>query len=156
MSDGSATLPKSPARNVKQPRGVRNNNPGNIDRARAPWQGEDRSPEARAREHRFAVFVTPEAGFRALARILRTYRTKHGLVTVRGIIGRWAPPHENNTAAYVAQVAKAAGVGADEVVDVRKMAAAFPIAKAIARHENGGDYWPDEVIRAGLEQGGVV
>ena len=31
----------------RKPRGVRNNNPGNIDRTSTVWQGEDRSMQAR-------------------------------------------------------------------------------------------------------------
>ena len=65
----------------KIPRGVRNNNPGNIDRTAVVWQGEDRSPEALKREARFCVFVTPQAGFRAVAKTLLTYQRKHGLRT---------------------------------------------------------------------------
>src|SRR3546814_2962731 len=62
-----------------------------------PWIGEDRSPEAREREHRFCVFKTPEHGFRALVRVLLTYQRKYRLRTVAGMIDRWAPPVENNT-----------------------------------------------------------
>lgn len=140
---------------TRLPRAVRNNNPGNIDRTATAWQGEDRSAEARRREPRFAVFHAPEWGFRAIARTLRTYRERHGLVTVRGIINRWAPPNENDTGAYVAVVARAVGVKPDDVVDVTKIAHAFPLVKAIARHEAGGDYWPDDVIRRGLDLAGV-
>ncbi len=138
------------------PRGVRNNNPGNIDRSNVAWQGEDRSATARAREPRFAVFTTPEAGFRALARTLLTYRSKHGLKTVRGIINRWAPPVENNTSAYVNQVAAAVGVAPDAVIDVRKRPVMLALVRAIAKHENGGSYWPDSVIDGGLEIVGIT
>lgn len=137
------------------PRGVRNNNPGNIDRSSVPWQGEDRSQAARQREQRFCVFDSAEYGFRALAKTLQTYQTKHRLRTVKGIINRWAPPHENITSAYVREVAKALGVDADAAVDVKDFATMFCLAKAIARHENGGNYWSDETIAAGLNLAGV-
>lgn len=137
------------------PRGVRNNNPGNIDRTGVAWQGEDRSAQARARETRFCVFVSPEYGFRALARTLLTYRNKHGLKTVRAVINRWAPPVENNTSAYVTQVATALGVAPDAVIDVRRPAVMVSLVKAIARHENGGNYWSDSVIAAGVGMAGV-
>lgn len=138
------------------PRGVRNKNPGNIDRTAKPWQGEDRSAEARAREHRFAVFTSPENGFRALARTLLTYRSKYGLRTVRGIINRWAPPIENHTSAYVHEVARALQVEPDEQIDVRDVAVMFELAKAIARHENGGHFWTDETIRKGVQLAGLT
>lgn len=137
------------------PRGVRNNNPGNIDRTKTPWQGEDRSEAARQREHRFCVFLTPEAGFRALAKTLLTYRTKHGLRTVQDIINRWAPPNENVTSAYVREVAKALDVEPTEVIDVRNFRTMYLLAKAIARHENGGHFWSDRIIHDGVIQAGI-
>lgn len=86
----------------QEPRGVRNNNPGNIDRTNTIWLGEDRSAAALASEKRFCVFETPQASFRALAKTLLTYQRKHGLRTVRDMISRWAPSVENNTEAYIA------------------------------------------------------
>jgi hypothetical protein len=85
-----------------QPRGIRNNNPGNIDRNTTKWQG---MADDQSSDPRFVVFKTPQAGIRALAKILLTYQNHDGLKTVRGIIGRWAPAVENNTSAYVAAVA---------------------------------------------------
>ncbi len=137
------------------PRGVRNNNPGNIDRSSVAWQGEDRSEKARKQEARFCVFTSAEFGFRALAKVLQTYQNKHGLRTVKAIINRWAPPVENITSAYVREVAKALNVDPDARIDVTNFDSAFGIAKAIARHENGGHYWSDEVIVKGLELAGV-
>ena len=136
----------------KIPRGVRNNNPGNIDRTAVVWQGEDRSPDARRREPRFCVFVTPQAGFRALAKALLTYQRKHELRTVKEIINRWAPPVENDTSAYVAQVAREVGVDATEIVKLDRQVTLQRLVTAIARHENGGLFWPDVVIEAGVRE----
>lgn len=141
---------------MANPRGLRNNNPGNIDRTEVAWQGEDRSQRAREREHRFCVFNSPQAGFRALAKTILTYRGKYQLRTVRGIINRWAPPVENDTSAYVMQVSAALGVKPDDVINVRERSVMFGIAKAIAKHENGGDYWDDQVIHEGLTLAGIA
>lgn len=137
------------------PRGVRNNNPGNIDRSSTVWQGEDRSAAARQREPRFCVFTSAEFGFRALAKVLLTYQKDHGLRTVRAVINRWAPPVENDTNAYVREVAKAVGVEPDTRIDVMQFRTTFALAKAIARHENGGNFWPDATIAKGVEMAGV-
>lgn len=137
---------------INTPRGVRNNNPGNIDRTATVWQGEDRSAAALVREKRFCVFTTPEAGFRALAKTLLTYQSKHGLMTVKAMIGRWAPPVENNTGAYVNEVAKAVGVGPSEIVRLNNPVALERMATAIARHENGGLFWSRDVIAAGVAE----
>ncbi len=137
-------------------RGYRNNNPGNIDRTGVPWQGEDRSAAARQREKRFCVFAAPEFGFRAMARTLLTYQRKHGLRTVRQIIHRWAPPVENDTGAYAHAVARAIGVGLDQDIVLAQRRVMLPLVRAIARHENGGDLWPDEVIVRGLNLAGIL
>lgn len=134
------------------PRGVRNNNPGNIDRTSVVWQGEDRSAAALAQERRFCVFTTPEAGFRALAKTLLTYQRKHGLRTVKEIIDRWAPPVENNTASYVRAVADEVGVGGSEIIRLDRQVTLFRLARAITRHENGGVYWSDAVIESGVNE----
>lgn len=116
------------------PRGIRSHNPGNIERDGTPWQGLalDQSGDSR-----FCVFSDAVSGIRALARILITYQDKHGLGTVRQMIQRWAPPAENDTEAYVQQVARAVGVSPDSRIDVHAYTHMEPLVQAIIRHENG-------------------
>lgn len=80
-------------------RGARNHNPLNI-RKGFNWQGED--------PHRtdtdFEVFANDLYGYRAAFIIIRTYIKKHRCNTPARIITRWAPPSENDTAAYIACV----------------------------------------------------
>lgn len=115
-----------------EPRGIRNNNPGNIRAvAGVNWQGQTGVDDAG-----FCTFDTAHNGLRALAKVLLNYETKHGLRTVRQIIERYAPPTENNTPAYEEAVAKAAGVGLDDVLD--DDAGVFDAMVAgIVQHENG-------------------
>lgn len=83
--------------NQSQPRGIRNNNPGNIRGSEQfKWNG-----EIGRDDKDFVIFDTPENGLRALARTLQTYRNSHGLNTIEGIINRWAPDSENNTESYI-------------------------------------------------------
>lgn len=142
------------------PRGIRNANPGNI-RHGDQWQGMAKKSEQK--DSAFVTFTSPTWGIRALARTLISYKDKHGLNTVRGIIGRWAPPVENDTGAYVNQVAKAMGVGADRQIDVYQYEVMRPLVEAIIRHENGAgplktdNTWYDvPTIDKGLEMAGVV
>lgn len=137
----------------KSTRGVRNNNPGNIERNSTKWQGmaDDQSGDVR-----FIVFKTPEWGIRALARVLLTYQNAHSLKTLRKIINRWAPPVENDTAAYVAAVARSVGVSADEVIDVDQMEVMLPLVKAVIAHENAGYAYPDVVVLEGIRRAGVA
>ena len=114
-----------------EPRGIRNNNPGNIRASDDDWQGKVGVDDAG-----FVIFDTPENGARALSKTLDTYSTKHGLNTVRGIIGRWAPESENDTAAYVDRVSKQIGVGPDDTLDLSGDTKQKLMAQIIA-HENG-------------------
>jgi hypothetical protein len=77
-------------------RGVRNNNPGNIMRGAVQWEG-----EVAGNDPRYSAFETPEAGIRAMSKNLVAYQDQHGLDTVAGIVSRWAPATENDTASYV-------------------------------------------------------
>lgn len=113
------------------PRGIRNNNPGNVRKSATAWRGQS----AHQTDANFVQFDTPEFGIRALSRVVDTYATKYGLNTVRGIIERYAPPVENDTGAYVRAVADAVGVAPDDLIDVRANKAA--IVQGIIAHENG-------------------
>jgi len=136
----------------KSPRGIRNNNPGNIEIGEK-WQGIAKGDEVQSfqvKEDRFIVFSSPEFGVRAVAKILQTYRVKHGLSTVRGIINRWAPPFENDTEAYISSVAKTIGVSPDAKIDTSSPHVLNPLIGAIIRHENGEQPYSEETITAGI------
>lgn len=132
-------------------RGIRNNNPGNIEHNGTPWQGLS-DP---ASDGRFCKFIDPKWGIRAIARILITYQDKHQIKTVRGIIERWAPPHENNTTAYVDHVASKCGVGVDDHVSVHDFRYAKPLVEAIILHENGSQPYSMMEINEGLRLAGI-
>lgn len=136
-----AAQPGNPA----EPRGVRNNNPGNIMKGDKGWQG-----EVQGNDTRYATFATPEAGIRAMGKTLLTYQDKHGLNTVEDIVSRWAPATENNTAAYVATVAKAAGVKPDAPLNLRDPAVLTAVTRAMIQVENGKQPYSDAQIATGL------
>jgi hypothetical protein len=132
-------------------RGIRNNNPGNIVRGQQ-WQGlallEEMTPAQRA-ETVFDVFRTAKWGIRALARLLQNYQQRHGLMTVSAMISRFAPPQENDTAAYVSAVAEAMGIDPGAPFHFEDEGRAIPMLTAIVRHENGEQPYPSELIREG-------
>lgn len=138
-----------------QPRGIRNHNPGNI-RHGDKWQGAAKIKNERDRDPDFVQFESPAWGIRALARVLIAYQDKHDLRTVRGIIGRWAPPNENDTGAYVRSVAAKMGVSPDDEIDVYQYATMRPLVEAIIRHENGQQPYSAAEIDEGLKRAGVV
>lgn len=133
------------------PRGIRNNNPGNIRRNGDPWQGlSDRQTDIE-----FFTFKSAVYGIRALARLLINYQDRYGLRTIEQIIGRWAPTNENDTAAYARAVASRTGFESDEKLDMHRYADLEPLVKAIIHHENGQQPYTDAEITKALVLAGV-
>ena len=144
---------------ISQIRAVRNHNPGNLDMG-TPWQGlmkpGDMTPE-QASEHRFCVFINDAWGFRALAKVLQSYVDdflKAGkYFCVSAIIGRWAPPSENNTQVYIAAVCQRTGYKPDDPLapDFIHIGA---LAKAISTQEAGTWAFNDADLTKGLRLAG--
>lgn len=124
-------------------RGLRNNNPLNIEKNNIAWDGLTDGPD-----ERFATFESPEYGIRAGAKILLNYEKLYGLNTVNGIINRFAPPYENNTNAYAEHVAKELGVGVDEPINVKDNL--FTMVSTMIKHENGVNPYSDAQIANGI------
>lgn len=80
-------------------RGIRNNNPFNIKRSRNKWLG--KLPKSICEDKVFEQFSSMEYGVRAGLLLLRNYVNRYHLVSVEQIIGRFAPPSENDTHHYV-------------------------------------------------------
>lgn len=121
----------APSQMAGQPRGIRNNNPLNIE-AGDFTKGQ---PGFSGSDGRFARFETPEQGLAAAHKLLDIYDQKHGLNTVAGIVNRWAPPTDgNNTTAYAADVAGKLGIDPNQPVpkEMRPQ-----LIAAMAQHENG-------------------
>lgn len=130
------------------PRGIRLSNPGNIRKGGLAWQGESAMQD----DHDFIRFETPVDGLRALMKILITYQEKYDIEHVQGMILRWAPPSENDSAAYAADVAARVGVKVTDYIDIEIPENLIRMAQAIVHHENGKcpdptlPWWyPDEI-----------
>ena len=96
-------------------RGIRNNNPLNIRRSKDKWQG----LKALQTDPQFCQFETMAYGWRAaFVMLTRTYYHTYRLYTIRAIINRWAPPNENNTAAYIRNVSRLTGIDPDEPLGI--------------------------------------
>ena len=132
---------------MRRPRGIRNNNPGNIRKSNIKWQG----LALEQTDGAFYQFSRPEYGIRALCRVLRTYQRKYGLNDVRSIINRFAPPVENDTDSYVYAVAKALGVSSNITINLEDRETMIKLLKAIIKHENGQQPYDDKVIIRGIE-----
>ncbi|WGH28362.1 hypothetical protein 13AC503A_gene0053 [Aeromonas phage 13AC503A] len=152
-----------------QPKGIRRNNPGNLEWG-SPWQG--LAAKGDYPEDRFAAFVDPAYGIRAIAVTLITYQDKRKakdgsrIDSVREVIERWAPSDDNNDVpAYAKSVAALLdGVGPnDEVLDMHNPVHLRALVEGIIRHENGrgplntpNTWYPADVITEALRRAGVV
>lgn len=114
-------------------RGLRNCNPGNIRRSIARYRGEVQP----SRDPEFKQFESLAWGYRAIFVTLDTYQRKHGLRTIAEMIGRWAPPTENHTRAYVRAVAHRSGIAPCGEIDTRNRATMVAMVAAMSRVENG-------------------
>ncbi|MCA1809394.1 MAG: structural protein [Lentisphaerae bacterium] len=126
-----------------QPRGIRNNNPGNIeDQPGNDWQGRT------GHDGRYVIFSAPVWGIRAMARILDTYRAR-GVDTLAQILATWAPEHENPTSSYVAYVEGATGIDRGHVIT----RADYPaVIEAIIYFENGAQPYSRATITEGINR----
>lgn len=118
------------------PRGLRNNNPGNIRNSDATdWKGEV-SPAAK-NDKAFEEFEDVAHGYRALLKLLQNYRKIHNCRTISDFINRWAPRTENNTNAYIRSVCRDMKVPATHEPDINDRTTMCSFAAAISRVENG-------------------
>ncbi len=129
-------------------RGLRNNNPGNIRHGGSAWVG----ASVAQTDPDFLQFSSPGWGLRAIARTLLTYGRKRRAAdgspidTLGEIITRWAPPGENDTAAYIADVAKRTGLDPDRVLNLQDQPTLRLLTDAIVHHENGGNPFSSNAI----------
>lgn len=138
------------------PRGIRNNNPGNIEyNPGNEWTGQI---GAEMIGGRFAAFETMPAGVRALSILLINYYERYGLQTVTAIINRWAPSVENETGSYIAHVSEKMGVNPFEVFELNETNLTN-LTAAIIKQENGrmiADYDLTRGVEWALKDKGLV
>lgn len=129
------------------PRGIKNNNPGNLVKTNIAWKG--KIPLSENRDSRFEQFTDILWGTRAL--ILDLYNDyKRGLTTVSQLISEFAPSSENNTNAYINFVANRMGVAPNVPFEMNPTNL-FNLTKAIIVYENGTQalgYVTDQLIEA--------
>jgi len=134
-------------------RGLRNNNPGNVElttpaTAWVGWVG-----AAEQTDRRYVQMRTMAAGVRMALTVFRNYQKHYGLKNVAELVARWAPATENDTAAYVADVAARVGIAPGFPIDLRNRDTAFDFLRAVFRHENGvaAELIPASTIYEGIE-----
>lgn len=118
-----------------QPRGIRNNNPGNIKRGSSQWVG--KVPYSESTDGTFEQFTYYVYGVRAMIKLLKTY-IEGGTNNIAKIINRWAPAADNNNPqAYIGHVVLKTGIPADQTISYSNVAQIKALVRAIADYENG-------------------
>lgn len=136
-TDPTAQGGAQPVGDASEPRGIRNNNPGNIENG----QFAARQPGYTGAESkgRFATFETPQAGIAAANNLLGVYG-QQGINTIAGVINRWAPPSDkNDTTSYANTVAAKIGLAPDEPIDLADPKMRAKLSRAMFVVENGRD-----------------
>jgi hypothetical protein len=121
------------------PLGLRQNNPGNL---RTGPGGS------------FGSYATPQDGLNALSNQLSLYFTGQSaaaghkkLQTIRDILSTYAPSNENNTGAYIADVAGRLGVSPDAQLNLNDVATKAKLMQAITLHEQGRNPYSDAMYQ---------
>lgn len=126
-------------------RGERNNNPGNINK------GQGFKGEVPGNDPRFATFTTPVMGIRAIAVVLLAYYNDHEINTIQGAIDRWAPPQENNTAAYIQAMVNSTGYAADYALDFTNPTILEKLVNGLILHENGENIYTAQQVEDAVD-----
>lgn len=115
-------------------RGLRNCNPLNIRRTEDLWQGLAKEQP----DKEFFTFKNMAWGYRAAFILLRTYNSKYGLCSIRGIVTRWAPPEDgNDTKNYIQKVCALTGFEADKPLSPYDRQEMGALVAAMSRIECG-------------------
>ncbi|HGG6426262.1 TPA: lytic transglycosylase domain-containing protein [Salmonella enterica subsp. enterica serovar Kottbus] len=127
-------------------RGIRNNNPGNLNFAGQKGATLESGPNAR-----FASFPTMLEGIAALDRQVMLY-LKRGKNTIDQIIDIYAPSSDgNNTSSYKSYLSQYTGLGVKEKIDGSNFDVMRKLIQGIINHENGAAASAvrgDDVMRA--------
>jgi hypothetical protein len=122
--------------NLLTPRGIRNNNPGNIERSAIQWQGSIPADQVQTvlgipYDPTFEQMVSPAAGVRMIGHVL-TVKATRGLTSVDAIIRDYSKTDQD---AYVTKVSGDLGVDPQADINVTAVLPAF--AASIIDQENG-------------------
>lgn len=115
-------------------RGLRNNNPGNLKRTKDAWQG--KVPFPQSKDTTFEQFKEIKYGVRAMLKDL-IHDINKGKNTVSQLITEYAPSFENDTKAYIQNVAKTLGVQPNEKLTKIDSKFLTVLARAIMKVELG-------------------
>lgn len=134
-----------------EPRGIRNNNPGNLN-----FAGQAGATKEGGKNGRFAVFESMRDGISALYKQIQLYFSR-GVNTIESVVNKYAPADDNNNVqAYIKQLVGATGKQADEKLSGEDTETVFKLIRGIINHENGKGYVSDPDILSGIQVGSTA
>lgn len=139
-----------------EPRGIRNNNPGNMEYHDAGQYGGQGFAKAHGATGygdagRFAAFPSPELGVASIFAKQREMELA-GKTTVAKRIEAWSPASENgtaNTKAYINAVSSAMGIDPNTSFSIKDPVLGNAFVTAMIHHENGSQPYTPEQINMG-------
>ncbi|OWT69209.1 MULTISPECIES: hypothetical protein [unclassified Achromobacter] len=132
-------------------RGIRNNNPGNLNYIGQPGASLEDHDKAR-----FAKWKTAREGLQALANQLRLDGSR-GLDTIRGLMEKYAPRSENDTDGYIQFLSGFMGIDPNEHFDVKTDPAALSmLMRGIIQKENGYNPYSRGQIDDAIGSSGLI
>jgi hypothetical protein len=124
------------------PIGVRNNNPFDM----RPWKAGQNAAGG------FLRFGDMQSGVTAGLQNLVYAEDGHGRDTLRKIISAYAPSSDgNNTAKYIADVAKATGIGADQKINLHDPKVLRAVSRAMLGAEGTSGAVSNKMLDAGIQ-----
>ncbi|OTA14308.1 structural protein [Xenorhabdus vietnamensis] len=129
---------------AKLPRGIRNNNPGNLIAA----------PNAVGKDygktHTYVKFGTAHDGISAMARQIML-DAERGLNTITSLLYKYAHPKaRNNTPAYIERVSNQTGYGPNQPINMHDPKELKKVMGAMIVVENNSNPYSDEQMSAGI------
>ena len=128
-------------------RGIRNYNPANLVRTSIPWQGKRRE----CSDTRFECFTTPYHGLRAMYKTLYSYYYKHNLKSIREIMHRWSPSHENDTEVLIRRVERRMAWDSNRAIPIRDSNFIHLLGRSLIINENGRDPYTHQLHRSAIK-----
>ncbi len=137
------------------PRGLRNNNPGNLVRTSIAWLG--KVPFSASKDSHFEQFTTLIYGIRAQVLDL-IHDINKGKNTVKSLISEYAPSSENDTNAYINSVCSSIGVTPTQKLTTINEEFLIRLVRSIYKVELGAQHTKvtDADISKSLQLLGVV
>ncbi|MCT8344331.1 hypothetical protein LG003_16155 [Photorhabdus kleinii] len=146
----NSELTAAKLKRLKSSRGVRNNNPLNMNFVHQTGAVPEDNPKPR-----FAKYPDAFSGLRATAHQLSRYfhgkTTGTKLQTIASIVPVWAPKKDHNkTKQYIANVSKMMGVSKDTVLDLTDPDVMQRLIDSMMIVESGGNPYSPEFIRSAI------